>query len=124
MHHTVFDTPVIKPFLKMVSRSILKIIGWKTVDKSEGIKRYIIIAAPHTSNWGFPLFLMISFALDIKVYWLGKHTLFKRPFRGFFRWLGGIAGLFHPTGNIYSDMKTIKEFYSNITGKNTKRFAR
>ena len=74
----------------MVSRSILKIIGWKTVDKSEYRKRCVVIAAPHTSNWDFPLFLIVAFALDMKSYWLGKHTLFKWPFGGFFRWLGGI----------------------------------
>ena len=90
MHHTVFDTPIIKPFLKMVSLSILKIIGWKAVDKSEDKKKYVVIAAPHTSNWDFPLFLIVAFALNMKAYWLGKHTLFRWPLRGLFRWLGGI----------------------------------
>ena len=74
----------------MVSLSILKIIGWKAVNKSEDKKKYVVIAAPHTSNWDFPLFLIVAFALNMKAYWLGKHTLFKWPFRGLFRWLGGI----------------------------------
>ena len=51
----------------------------------------MIIAAPHTSNWDLPLTLTVAFALGLKIYWLGKAQIFRRPFRGFFRWLGGIA---------------------------------
>ncbi len=91
MQKTVFDNPIIKSFLKMLSCVIMKVVGWKTVDQSEGQKKYILIAVPHTSNWDFPLFLLIVSALDIKTYWLGKSSLFKWPFGGLFRWLGGIS---------------------------------
>jgi 1-acyl-sn-glycerol-3-phosphate acyltransferase len=50
----------------------------------------VIIAAFHTSNWDFPFGLFIAFALGIKIYWVGKDSLFRRPFGPLMRWLGGI----------------------------------
>lgn len=90
MHYTIFDTPMIKPIFKVLSIMLLKIMGWKVVDRFERPPKFFVIAAPHTSNWDFPMFLSIAFVLDIKAYWMGKHTLFRRPFGVLFRWLGGL----------------------------------
>lgn len=49
-----------------------------------------MIVAPHTSNWDFLVGIMAMFALDLKVSWLGKNTLFRQPFSGLMRWFGGI----------------------------------
>ena len=48
-----------------------------------------MIAAPHTSNWDFPLGIMAIRAIRLDVSWIGKHTIFRWPFGWFFRWLGG-----------------------------------
>jgi 1-acyl-sn-glycerol-3-phosphate acyltransferase len=53
--------------------------------------RSVIIAAPHTSNWDFPYTLLGAFALGMHIRWLGKASLFRAPFGGVMRWLGGIA---------------------------------
>jgi 1-acyl-sn-glycerol-3-phosphate acyltransferase len=45
---------------------------------------------PHTSNWDFVVGVLGLFAVGIRVSWLGKHTLFKPPWGGLMRWLGGI----------------------------------
>ncbi|MFZ0530259.1 MAG: 1-acyl-sn-glycerol-3-phosphate acyltransferase [Propionicimonas sp.] len=50
----------------------------------------VLIGAPHTSNWDFVIMLAITWRLGFAPLWLGKHTLFKRPFGGFMRALGGI----------------------------------
>jgi 1-acyl-sn-glycerol-3-phosphate acyltransferase len=34
--------------------------------------------------------LMVVLKLRLKVFWMGKHTLFPFPFGGFMKWLGGI----------------------------------
>jgi len=34
--------------------------------------------------------MAMLFAFKLKVYWMGKHTLFRWPFRTFFTFLGGI----------------------------------
>lgn len=54
-------------------------------------ERAVIIAAPHTSNWDLPLTLMVSFMLNLRIYWMGKETIFKPPFKGTMMWLGGIS---------------------------------
>jgi 1-acyl-sn-glycerol-3-phosphate acyltransferase len=50
----------------------------------------VIIVAPHTSNWDFLVGMAVVLALELRTSWLGKHTIFKPPFQGLLRWLGGI----------------------------------
>jgi 1-acyl-sn-glycerol-3-phosphate acyltransferase len=52
--------------------------------------KFVIVVAPHSSNWDFVLGLAVKFALRMKVSWLGKHQLFKAPFGSLLRSLGGI----------------------------------
>ena len=69
----------------------LWISGWKFEGKIPPGEKFVLIAAPHTSNWDFPLLLAATFHLRLKVSWFGKDSLFKRPFGWFMRGLGGIA---------------------------------
>ncbi len=69
----------------------LWLMGWRAEPNMPTEKKYVIIAAPHTSNWDFPAMLFISFVLGLKVHWLGKHTLFKWPQGMLFRRLGGVS---------------------------------
>ncbi len=68
----------------------LKITGWELKADQPEPGNYILICAPHTSNWDFGYLLAFMFIRRIKVSWMGKHTLFKKPFGGFMKWLGGI----------------------------------
>ena len=92
MHLTLFDTPVVKSVLRSFSVFFLKITGWKLEGSlPSGIEKCVVIAAPHTSNWDLPYLLMVAFALHLKVYWMGKKSIFSFPFGPLMRWLGGIA---------------------------------
>lgn len=53
-------------------------------------EKYVIIVIPHTSNWDFPLGLLVRSAIGEDVRYVGKDSLFKPPFGFLFRWLGGI----------------------------------
>jgi 1-acyl-sn-glycerol-3-phosphate acyltransferase len=90
LHYTIFDTPVVKSVIRWISILLLKISGWRTEGAIPDIPKFVMIAAPHTSNWDFPIMMFIAFKLKGKLYWMGKDTLFKRPFQRIFRWLGGI----------------------------------
>ncbi len=48
------------------------------------------MVAPHTSNWDFPLLLLVRIAYGRHVAYLAKHTLFRFPIGWFFRWTGAI----------------------------------
>ena len=87
---TIFDTPVLSRVLAHLSHGVLRIFGWRLEGCMPGVPRCVVIAAPHTSNWDLPVTLAFAFALGTKISWMGKDALFRRPFGGFFRWLGGI----------------------------------
>ena len=87
---TIFDTPLLNTILRAGSLLFLKTAGWKLEGNLPVTRQYVIIAAPHTSNWDLPMMLAVVFAFRLKVYFLAKHTLFKPPFGIFLRWLGGI----------------------------------
>jgi 1-acyl-sn-glycerol-3-phosphate acyltransferase len=90
MRRTVFSTPIITPLLRAISVLILKLSGWTTRGEPLAHQRCVLIGAPHTSNWDFPLMLMVVLKLRLRVFWMGKHTLFPFPFGWFMKWLGGI----------------------------------
>ncbi len=91
MHRTIFDTPVVNTVLRAFSVAFLKLTGWKIEGAlPPGDAKAVLIAAPHTSNWDLPYTLMVAFHLRLHVYWMGKASIFKPPFRGLMMWLGGI----------------------------------
>lgn len=72
------------------SSFILRVFGWKIEGfRPHDIKKAIYIAAPHTSGWDFPLGLLVRSAWNLKINFVGKHSLFKPPWGFIFRALGG-----------------------------------
>lgn len=76
--------------LQSLSRQLLHAIGWTVRYDDPGARRYVLIVAPHTSNWDFPLGLLVSWAINLQANWMGKHTLFRGVMGPFARALGGI----------------------------------
>lgn len=191
MHLTLFQTPLLKSLLRVLAVFLLFCFGWKTKGEKPAEKKYVIIAAPHTSNWDLFFMMLVALKLNIAIYWMGKDTIFSFPFKNLMHWMGGISidrskandvvasminvfnncdelvlsvppegtrshtvywktGFYHiahgagipiclgfldyakkeggigpmfqPTGNIDSDMKEIKKFYKDITGKHPNKF--
>lgn len=69
---------------------LLKLFGWQVLNKLPDFKKYVLIAAPHTSNWDFIVGIMARSVSRTKMSFLGKGSLFKPPFGWWFRSLGGI----------------------------------
>jgi len=90
MHYTIFDTPVVRPIMQFLSMVVLKLMGWKIKGYMPNLPKFVAIAVPHTSNWDFFYTLLAIFAMKGKIYWMGKDAIFKKPFTGVFKWLGGI----------------------------------
>ncbi len=77
--------------LKWLSRILLRIWGFKwTGADPETIDKKVYAVYPHTSNWDFPLGILIKFAIPLNVNYVGKDSLFKWPYGFIFRKLGGI----------------------------------
>ncbi|MEM1417752.1 MAG: lysophospholipid acyltransferase family protein [Myxococcota bacterium] len=75
---------------KTIGHAYLKAAGWKAVGEPPDAPAYVLIAAPHTSNWDLPFMLAIAYVLDVEIRWAGKHTLFAFPYGPFMKALGGI----------------------------------
>ncbi|MFH1850761.1 MAG: lysophospholipid acyltransferase family protein [Candidatus Neomarinimicrobiota bacterium] len=83
--------PVVGIIPYLLGRFGLWIAGWKLEGRIPAGRKFVLIAAPHTSNWDFPLLIAATFSLRLKISWFGKDSLFKKPFGWFMRGLGGIA---------------------------------
>jgi len=87
-----------------IARWLLRRAGWSLEGVRPAHARYVLIAAPHTSNWDFPLMLLYAAAFDIQVRWMGKHSLFAWPAGWFMRKLGGMPIVRHRSGNLVASL--------------------
>ena len=76
--------------LKWLANLIFRLSGWELVGRVPDLKKAVFIAAPHTSNWDGFWFLCYKFAVDVKVSFLAKETLFWWPLGPFLRATGAI----------------------------------
>ena len=91
MRITIFNTPVLAQIFQVLSILVLGLFGWRAVGKvPKDIRKYVIIAAPHTSYWDFPIFLLVVFALRLNLNVFIKHTLFIGPIGWFLSYCGGV----------------------------------
>lgn len=73
-----------------IGRAVLRLGGWAFEGAVPTARRYVLIAAPHTSNWDFVYMMAMSWVTGIRLSWMGKASLFVFPFGPVFRRLGGI----------------------------------
>ena len=111
MRTTVFSTPLLTPLLRGLARLILALTGWSTRGEHLEHQRCVLIGAPHTSNWDFPLMLMVVLKLKLRVFWMGKHTLFPFPFGWLMKWLGGIPINRSASHNVVNE--TVRQYAEN-----------
>ncbi len=78
------------PLLQLAGRGALRLLGWRIEGEIPDLPKFVIAVAPHTSNWDFVVGIAAMFALDLRLAFLGKHTLFRGPFAPLLRWVGGI----------------------------------
>lgn len=78
-------------FSRGLGRMLLRLLGWRVVGTPPDAPRFIVAAAPHTSNMDGLIFLIATFAMGLDLHWIGKHTLFQGPWGGALRWMGGVG---------------------------------
>ena len=90
MKRTIFNTPLITPALRFLSGLYLRSLGWHVMGQLPDLPKFVIVSAPHTSNWDFVMFLALAFILRGNLRVMGKKVLFYPPYGWFFRWCGGV----------------------------------
>ena len=77
--------------VRPIAHAWLRAGGWTVVGEMPDVPKFVIVAAPHKTNWDLPNALAVGFHYGLRIHWMGKESLFKWPFGGFMRWLGGIS---------------------------------
>lgn len=80
----------VKKLESHIGKLALGTVGWRTEGDVPNVPKYVLIAAPHTSNWDLILMLLCGMVFDVWPSWAGKHTLFTSPLGPLLRSLGGI----------------------------------
>ncbi len=75
---------------KTIASSILKLWGWKVKGEKPKFKKYVFLAAPHTSNWDFPIGRLSTTVMGIDNKVLMKKSWFFFPLGYIFKWLGAM----------------------------------
>jgi 1-acyl-sn-glycerol-3-phosphate acyltransferase len=72
----------------------MRLFGWRIEVADPMPDKCVIVMYPHTSNWDFPVGLLTKWAVGLDVTrealcFAGKESLFRGPWAGFFRSVGG-----------------------------------
>lgn len=78
--------------------------GWTAVGTVPEPRRFVLIAAPHTSNWDFLFFLGLTEDIGIRPHFMAKKSLFRWPMGGFMRSMGGVEIDRSKSSNIVEQM--------------------
>ncbi|MGQ0512229.1 MAG: lysophospholipid acyltransferase family protein [Betaproteobacteria bacterium] len=81
------------PLVAAFGRRMLALSGWRLENIEGGfpdVPKFVMIVAPHTSNWDVPVGLMAKFALRLGCRFIAKQSLFWWPLGAFLRALGGV----------------------------------
>jgi 1-acyl-sn-glycerol-3-phosphate acyltransferase len=74
---------------RWLGRALLGLAGWRIDGVFPALPKFVLIVAPHTSNWDFFIGIAGMLATGLRANWLGKHTIFRFPLTPVLRWLGG-----------------------------------
>lgn len=124
MPYTIFNTPVLKVAFFGLSLFFLKIFGWKEKGPFPNLAKYVIVVAPHTSNWDLFYGIILAFVLKIDACFMAKKELFHWPFSPIMSWLGGIpidrTLPIHTVDQMISIFNERKEFVLALTPEGTR----
>jgi 1-acyl-sn-glycerol-3-phosphate acyltransferase len=113
------------PFSRWLGRTGLRVMGWRVDGPLPDVPRCVVVVAPHTSNWDFVYGLATKLALGLKVDWLGKDSLFRFPFGGVLRRLGGIPVARHDPGDTVGQvaemMRARRQVWLGLSPEGTRR---
>lgn len=86
------DLPRAPLVLRWLGTLLLRLQGWRIEGGfPEGMRKCVLIANPHTSNWDFWFALLGGWAHGVVFQWLGKDSLFRGTLGPLLSFLGGVA---------------------------------
>ena len=76
--------------MRLISKFILHLMGWQLFGQKPDLEKYIIVVAPHTSNWDFFIGGLYLNTKGIRSKILIKKEAFFFPLGWIFKMIGGI----------------------------------
>lgn len=89
---------------RLLARAFLRATGWTPEGAPPKPHRFVLIAAPHTSNWDLAYLLAFAEVFDLRISFMMKDSVFRGPFGPLFRSLGGIPIRRHLRENLVKQM--------------------
>lgn len=97
----------------MFAKLVMRMIGWKVTGSiPPEIKKCVIIAAPHTSNWDFFIGRMAYWQLGVPVKFLIKKEAFDHPLGWLVKRMGGIPVDRKKSNNLVDQVASVFDDYS------------
>ncbi len=96
--------------LNTFARGVIRLLGWQADYRLPEHKKYVLVGAPHTSNWDFLLTMLFFLTSGLRFNWVGKSAMFPWPVAGLFKAMGGIPiNRDASTGFITQSIKSLTE---------------
>ncbi|MCA9951580.1 MAG: lysophospholipid acyltransferase family protein [Anaerolineales bacterium] len=112
-------------FSLALGQGYFRVTGWRVSGNFPQLSKFLIIVAPHTSNWDFMIAAGAIFGLDLRIRFMVKHTLFWEPFGTYLRWVGGIPidrrAEFGVVGEAVKAYQSNDKFVLGITPEGTRK---
>jgi len=76
--------------IKIISKMALHALGWRLEGKLPKLDKYVLIGAPHTSNWDSVYGFLGAGAIGLRFKWIAKQSVFPGPLSFILKFFGGI----------------------------------
>lgn len=92
---------------KQIARTFLRLTGWEAEGGRPPDRKFVLVAAPHTSNWDLFYLLSLAAIYDVSISFLMKHTMFRGPLGPLFQAAGGIPVRRDRRANLVKQLATL-----------------
>ncbi len=104
----------------------ITLLGWEIKGELPKEKKYIIVVAPHTSNFDFFIGVFTRRILGFDPKYVAKKELFVFPFGYFFKWMGGYPVNRSKSSNFVDSVVELfnekEEFIITLTPEGTRSY--
>jgi len=80
----------VSAFMQGLARLLFRLGGWKIEGAVYQPPRFVVIAAPHTSNWDAFIMLAAAYIFGVKLSWFIKEEAFFFPLGAIIGFFGGV----------------------------------
>jgi 1-acyl-sn-glycerol-3-phosphate acyltransferase len=80
----------VSSFMRGLAKLLFRVFGWRTEGRVHQPPRFVVIAAPHTSNWDAFIMVTAAYIFRVKLAWFIKDAAFFFPLGPIVRFFGGL----------------------------------